>query len=169
MDDMEQILTRRIEMNLIKEKLIEGVIIKPLKQLPDERGRIMHMLRCDDENFEQFGEIYFSSIFPNAIKGWHLHTKMTLNYALIKGNIKLVLYDERKESSTYGMIQEIYLNEKNYSLITVPPFVWNGFKGLGIEESIVANCSTIAHDKFEIKRLDPVKGYIPYDWSIKHC
>jgi dTDP-4-dehydrorhamnose 3,5-epimerase len=147
---------------------INGVIIKPLKQIVDERGKIMHMMRCDDDVFQQFGEIYFSQVNPQIIKGWHLHTEMTLNYAVVYGAIKLVLYDDRKESPTYKMLQEIFLSEANYNLVRVPALVWNGFKGIGTTPSIVANCATTAHDPNEIKRLDPFDKSIPYDWAVKH-
>ncbi|MEN6566126.1 MAG: dTDP-4-dehydrorhamnose 3,5-epimerase family protein [Veillonellales bacterium] len=146
--------------------MIAGVKVKPLKQILDERGKIMHMLRCDAEEFLGFGEIYFSCIHPGAIKGWHIHKKMTLNYAVPHGNIKFVLYDDRPESSTRGEIQEIFLGSDNYCLVTVPPMIWNGFKGIGSEMAIVANCSSIPHDPQEIDRLDPFDPSIPYDWSL---
>lgn len=148
--------------------MIDGVKIKPLKKICDERGRIMHMLRCDDPIYEKFGEIYFSTVYPNVVKGWHGHKKMTLNYAVIKGMIKLVLYDDRKDSSTKGEIMEIFIGDNNYSLVTIPPKVWNGFKGIGTEEAIVANCSTHPHDPKEIYRCDPFENDIPYDWGLKH-
>lgn len=148
--------------------MIAGVKVTPLKQILDERGKIMHMLRCDAESFLGFGEIYFSCIHPGAIKGWHIHEKMTLNYAVPHGNIKFVLYDDRIDSPTRGEIQEIFLGPDNYCLVTVPPMVWNGFKGIGSDMAVVANCSSIPHDSGEIDRLDPFDPSIPYDWSIKH-
>lgn len=148
--------------------MIDGVKINQLKQIPDDRGRIMHMLKVTDPNFEQFGEIYFSTVYPGVVKGWHLHKKMTLNYAVISGSIKLVLYDARRGSPTKGEIQEIYLGNSNYYLVTVPPGVINGFKGMGIGESIVANCATLPHDPLEIVRMDPASKDIPYDWSLKN-
>lgn len=128
----------------------------------------MHMLRKDDSLFEQFGEIYFSVVNPGIIKGWHIHTQMTLNYAVIEGNIKLVLYDERETSPTKGMIQELFLGPDNYKLIKIPPMIWNGLKGVGTKPAIVANCSTIPHDPNEIQRLNPLNNHIPYDWNLKH-
>lgn len=148
--------------------MIEGVVITPLRQIADERGKVMHMLRCDSEVFQKFGEIYFSCVYPGVIKGWHIHKKMTLNYAVPHGNIKFVLYDDRKGSSTRGELQEIFLGPDNYLLVTVPPLIWNGFKGIGQEMAIVANCASLPHDPDEIERLDPFDRMIPYDWSIKH-
>ena len=148
--------------------MIDGVMITPLTRISDERGSVMHMLQRNDPAFEGFGEIYFSSVWPGAIKGWHLHTNMTLNYAVVCGHIKLVLYDDREGSRSKGEIQEVFTGDDNYCLIRIPPMVWNGFKGLGTGRAIVANCATIPHDPAEIQRLDPIAGRIPYDWSIRY-
>ena len=148
--------------------MIEGVIITPLKQIPDERGTIMHMLKSTDPAFNQFGEIYFSGVYPDVVKAWHIHTEMTLNYAVPIGRIKFVLYDDRPNSSTFGEVQELFIGSDNYCLVTVPPNIWNGFKGCGTEMSLVANCASIPHDPNEISRLDPIDNHIPYDWALKH-
>ncbi len=148
--------------------MIDGVILTPLRQIPDERGKVMHMLRCDAPHFQQFGEIYFSCIYPGAIKGWHLHKKMTLNYAVPHGNIKFVLFDDRPDSSTNSQIQEFFLGPDNYCLVTVPPGIWNGFKGIGTSMAVVANCATITHDPDEIERREPFDTSIPYNWEIRH-
>ena len=148
--------------------MIDGVRVVPLRQIPDERGKVMHMLRNDAEHFTGFGEIYFSCIYPGVVKAWHIHKRMTLNYAVPHGNIKLVLYDDRPESPTKGEVQEIFLGPDNYCLVTIPPMVWNGFKGIGTRMAIVANCSSIPHDPAEILRRDPRDPAIPYDWSIVH-
>jgi dTDP-4-dehydrorhamnose 3,5-epimerase len=103
--------------------MIDGVIITPLRQIPDERGKIMHMLRSDAPHFQQFGEIYFSCIYPGAIKALHIHKVMTLNYAVVHGMIKFVLHDDRPDSPTRGETQEIFMGEQNYCLVTVPPMV----------------------------------------------
>jgi dTDP-4-dehydrorhamnose 3,5-epimerase len=148
--------------------MITGVKITPLRQFLDERGKVMHMLKVGDPAFQQFGEIYFSCIYPGAIKGWHIHKEMTLNYAVPHGHIKFVLYDERPTSPTRGEVQEIFMGPDNYCLVTVPPMVWNGFKGIGTETAVVANCSTIPHTPDEIDRRDPFDPSIPYDWALKH-
>jgi len=148
--------------------MIEGVRITLLKTILDERGMVRHMLKCTDPHFKQFGEIYFSVIFPDAVKAWHLHHRMELNYAVISGNIKLVLFDSRKSSPTHGELQEIFMGEDNYVLVTVPPQVVNGFKAVGGKKAIVANCATIPHDPDEIERLDPNDRKIGYHWDIRN-
>lgn len=147
---------------------IDGVVVKRLNKIPDERGSIFHMLKKEDPEFNGFGEIYFSTIYPGVIKGWHIHKEMELNYAVVSGNIKLVLYDEREDSKTKGNLMEIHLGDKNYLLVKIPKMVWNGFKGVGLQEAIVANCTTISHRSDEINRLDPMSPQIPYNWELKN-
>jgi dTDP-4-dehydrorhamnose 3,5-epimerase len=148
--------------------VIDGVRVIPLRQIPDERGKVMHMLRRDDPHFERFGEIYFSVAYPGVVKGWHLHRRMTLNYAVVSGMIKLVLYDGREGSPSHGTVQELFVGEECYALVIIPPELWNGFKGIGVKPAIVANCATEPNDPNEIVRKDPFSNDIPYDWSLKH-
>lgn len=148
--------------------MIDGVQIIPLKRIPDERGTIMHMLRATDPHFQQFGEIYFSTIYNGVIKGWHLHREMTLNYACVFGRIKLVMFDDREGSATRGELMEVFLGPDNYSLVIIPPEVWNGFKGMSDPVSIVANCCTHSHDPSRSSRLDPFQNHIPYNWDVRN-
>jgi dTDP-4-dehydrorhamnose 3,5-epimerase len=148
--------------------MIEGVQIIPLRRIPDERGTIMHMLRVTDPHFQQFGEIYFSTIYQGIIKGWHLHREMTLNYACIFGRIKLVIYDDREGSATRGELLEIFLGPDNYSLVIIPPDVWNGFKGMSDPFALVANCCTHPHDPSRSSRMDPFDNFIAYNWDVKN-
>tara|TARA_Y100000294_G_C8545867_1_gene333108 strand:- start:1343 stop:1780 length:438 start_codon:yes stop_codon:yes gene_type:complete len=144
--------------------MIKGITITKLKQIEDQRGKVMHMLRSDDEVFKNFGEIYFSTIFHNKIKAWHLHKESTLNYACIKGKVKLVLFDDRNDSSSKGIIQEIIMSPENYCLVTIPRNIWNGFQGLDKEESIIANCLDVPHNEKEMVRIDPFDQSINYKW-----
>jgi dTDP-4-dehydrorhamnose 3,5-epimerase len=147
---------------------IEGLRVTPLRRIPDERGAVFHMLREDSDAFERFGEIYFSTVYPGVVKGWHKHLRMTLNYAVPIGMIKLVCYDDRPGSPTAGNVVELHIGELNYALVTIPPLVWNGFKGEGASTALVANCSTVPHAPDEIVRDDPFVNDIPYDWALRH-
>ena len=147
---------------------IDGLNITPLARIPDERGAVLHMLREDSPTFERFGEIYFSTVYPGVVKGWHLHREMTLNYAVPIGMIKLVCYDDRPDSPTRGNLAELHIGELNYVLVTIPPLVWNGFKGEGGSTALVANCATVPHSPDEIERLDPFSDRIPSDWQLRH-
>jgi dTDP-4-dehydrorhamnose 3,5-epimerase len=128
----------------------------------------MHMLKITDPHFEKFGEIYFSTIYPGIVKGWHVHRDMVLNYAVPSGAIKLALFDARDGSPTKGEIQEIFVGDENYCLVRVPAGVFNGFRAVGGKTAIVANCATIPHDPDEIRRLDPFAPDIPYNWDIRN-
>jgi dTDP-4-dehydrorhamnose 3,5-epimerase len=147
---------------------IHDVTVTPLRRIPDERGAVFHMLREDSPVFERFGEIYFSLVYPGVVKGWHLHRRMTLNYAVPVGMVKLVCYDDRPDSPTRGTVQELHVGELNFVLVTIPPLVWNGFKGEGGDPALVANCATLPHDPDEIERVDPFDNDIPYDWALRH-
>tara|TARA_B100001029_G_scaffold177945_1_gene183573 strand:- start:91 stop:525 length:435 start_codon:yes stop_codon:yes gene_type:complete len=144
--------------------MIHDVKITPLKILSDSRGSVMHMMRNDSKIFESFGEIYFSTIFKDSIKAWHLHKESTLNYVCIKGAVKLVLFDERPESPTKGKYQEINLSPKNYFLVTIPPNIWNGFKGLYEPESIIANCLSLPHNEKEMVRKNHSDQKFNFKW-----
>ena len=147
--------------------MIEGVQITKLNKIDDDRGSILTMLRSGSKVFESFGEIYFSTIFNKAIKAWHLHQKAILNYACIKGKVKLVLYDDREGSKTYKNHQELILSPDDYFMVTIPPLIWNGFQGIDANESIIANCMSLPHDEKEMVRKDPTDKYFTYNWNIE--
>jgi dTDP-4-dehydrorhamnose 3,5-epimerase len=144
--------------------MIFDVKITRLKIISDDRGKVMHMLRTDSPVFKEFGEIYFSTIYQGKIKGWHLHKESYLNYVCIKGKVKLTLFDDRPGSKSKNEIQEIILSPREYNLITIPPNIWNGFKGLDKDESIIANCLTLPHNEKEMVRKSPDDGYFNYKW-----
>lgn len=146
--------------------MIEGVKHIPLRRIPDERGTVMHMLKRTDPHFIEFGEIYFSTIYRGVVKGWHKHRDMTLFYACVYGRIKLVVFDDRDGSSTKGDLNEFFLGPDDYSLVVIPPGVWNGFKGMSDTHAIVANCCTHPHDPSRSVRKPPHSSDIPYSWSV---
>ena len=146
---------------------IDGVKVISLKKIPDERGSIYHMLRSSDPHFTKFGEIYFSKIYKNALKGWHVHKKITLNYCVVSGMIKLVLYDIRDGSPSKGNLMELFIGDDNYSLVVIPPGIVNGHKGI-TNKALLANVPDFPHDqlgKDEMIRIDPHNNDIPYDWK----
>ena len=146
--------------------MIEGVKIVPLSQIVDERGKIMHMLKATDPHFTGFGEIYFSCAWPGAVKAWHIHKSMMVNNAVISGRAKLVLYDGRQGSPTFGEVEEVFMGEDNYVLVQIPPGIANGYKAYGDKMVIMANCATEDHDPTEISYIPADDNDIPYDWAI---
>jgi dTDP-4-dehydrorhamnose 3,5-epimerase len=147
---------------ITETKNIHDVAIKNLKRFPDERGTVMHIMKSTDEEFKGFGEVYCSTIYPDVVKGWHLHEKITLNYVVLKGMIKFVLYDERENSASKGIVREIYMGDQNYIRVTVPPGIWSAFKCVGTEPAIVCNLIDKPHDETETKRCDLNDNKIPY-------
>lgn len=148
--------------------MIDGVKVIPLRQIVDERGKIMHMLKATDEHFIAFGEIYFSTAWPGTIKAWHIHTSMTVNNAVLQGRAKLVMYDMRDGSPTNGVLQEVFLGEDNYVLVQIPPGIANGYKAYGDKQVILANAATEPHRPEEMLRMPYDTPDIPYDWALKH-
>lgn len=148
---------------------IDGVTIVELRELADERGAVLHMLRNDAADFKRFGECYFSEVFSGSIKAWKLHHKQTQNLAVPVGRIRLVIYDDRLDSVTRGNLQIQELGRPDaYLRVQIPPGLWYGFRGISTETSLVANCASIPHDPKEIERKTPFDPTIPYDWAIKH-
>ena len=149
--------------------LIEGVIIKNLKPILDERGYLQECFRSDWPMFKKFGQAYITIAFPNVVKAWHSHKIQTDNMICINGNAKLVLSDNRKDSSTYRMINELFFGEKNPLLISIPPNIWHGFKAIGSKKIIVLNVPTelYNYDEPDEYRLPYDTDEIPYDWKMK--
>lgn len=149
--------------------MIQGVATKKLKVIPDERGRLMEILRADDELFTKFGQVYITTAYPGVVKGWHYHKKQTDHFAVVKGMIKLVLYDHRDDSPTKGEINEFFLGEHHPMLVKIPPLVLHGFKCISEEEAFCINIPTelYNYDRPDEFRVDPYDNDIPYDWGRK--
>ena len=150
--------------------MINGVKIKKLKAIPDERGHVMEIFRDDDEIFSKFGQVYITTAYPGVVKAWHYHKKQTDNFACVRGMMKVVLYDSRTGSPTKGEINEFFIGEHNNSLIQIPRMVTHGFKCISEYEAIIVNCPTECynHKKPDEYRMDPHKSDILYDWSRKN-
>lgn len=145
--------------------LLEGVAIHPLRQIADERGAVLHMLRADQKEFEAFGEIYFSVVRPGVVKAWKRHQRMVQNFAVPVGEIRLVLYDERPQSPTRSKVQEIITGASRYALVRIPPRLWYGFQGIAPGDSMIANCASLPHDPAESESIPPDSSRVPYRWE----
>jgi dTDP-4-dehydrorhamnose 3,5-epimerase len=149
--------------------MIEGVNTKRLRVIPDERGRLMEILRADDELFQQFGQVYITTTYPQVVKAWHFHKIQTDNIAVVKGMLKLALYDSREESPTKGEVNEFYIGEHNPLLVQIPKEVYHGWMCVSQEESITINIPTEVYhyDEPDEYRIHPHDNDIPYDWKRK--
>jgi dTDP-4-dehydrorhamnose 3,5-epimerase len=147
--------------------VIEGVKVKKLKVIPDERGRLMEILRSDDDVFEKFGQCYCTTVRSGVVKAWHYHEKQSDNFAVVSGMAKVGLYDGREDSPTNGEVMEIFAGIHNPVLIHIPPMVRHGFKGIGEGEAVIVNCPTelYNYEQPDELRVDPHGGEIPYDWA----
>jgi len=145
--------------------MIEGVVIQELKQIIDERGKVMHMLRSDSPMFTGFGEIYFSVVNQGVIKAWKKHLKMTQHFAVPVGRIKLVIYDSREGSSSLGKVETLEIGEDNYCLVKIPCMLWYGFQGISSIPALIANCTDMPHGPSEVERMDQFAKTIPYYWE----
>ncbi|MBI5360510.1 MAG: dTDP-4-dehydrorhamnose 3,5-epimerase family protein [Planctomycetes bacterium] len=150
--------------------MINGVRTKKLNVLPDERGRLMEIFRCDDDVFKKFGQVYMTSAYPGIIKAWHYHKKQTDNFAVLHGMVKIVLYDARKDSPTFKEVNEFFAGTHNPMLITVPPFVYHGFKCVSDYEALLVNVPTEPYNYKEPDefRLPFDTKEIPYIWEVRH-
>ena len=146
--------------------MIDGVKIKDLKVMPDERGRLMEILRSDDSIFKKFGQVYMTTVKPGVVKAWHYHRLQHDFFCCVKGKVRVGLYDARENSPTSGETMEITLSLEEPKLVSIPVNVYHGFKGMADEESIVINTPTEAYNrsKPDEYRVDAYKNDIPFDW-----
>lgn len=152
-----------------RQTQIEGVKIKHLTVIPDERGRLTEMLRRDDDIFTKFGQVYLTTAYPGVVKAWHYHKKQADNFVVVKGMMKVVLYDAREGSSTFGRINEFFMGDYNLMLLRIPEGVYHGFKCISETEAMVINIPTepYNHQTPDEYRVPPHSKDIPYDWKRK--
>lgn len=149
--------------------MIKDVKIKDLKIIPDERGRLMEVLRKDDQLFLGFGQVYITTTYPGVVKAWHKHEKQTDNAACIQGMIKMALYDARTDSPTFKEINQFTIGVYNPQLVQIPPGVFHGWMCISQEEAVIVNVPTEVYDyeNPDEQRLDPHNNNISYDWTRK--
>ena len=150
-------------------EMIDGVGVRRAKVLPDERGRLGEIMRADDPWFEKFGQVYFTTTWPGVVKAWHYHSRQTDHFYVIKGTVKVALYDQRDNSPTKGTVNEVYLGEHCPGLLRIPPGVLHGWMCVGRREAYIVNIVSEMYnytdpDEF---RTDPHDNDIPYDWARK--
>lgn len=147
--------------------MIDGLKVKRLKVIPDERGRLMEILRSDDNIFEKFGQVYMTTALPGIVKAWHYHKLQTDSFTCVNGKIRLAVYDARKASPTHKEINEFIISLDDPMLVQIPPLVYHGFKCIGDKEAIVVNTVTepYNHKDPDEHRVDPYDNDIPFDWK----
>lgn len=151
--------------------MIAGVQIKELRLIPDNRGFLMEILRSDDAIFEKFGQVYITGCKSGAAKAWHYHKEQYDHFCCVAGKALVVLYDMRKDSKTYGAVEEYVLDappclSQKPVVLRIPPFVVHGFTALDCEEARIVNVPTLMYrydnpDEFRFQWNSPE---IPYHW-----
>lgn len=147
--------------------MIDGVKVKNLKIIPDERGRLMEILRCDEDMFIKFGQVYMTTAKPNVVKSWHWHKIQTDSFTCISGKMRLALYDAREDSSTKGEVNDFEISLDTPMVVQIPPGVYHGFKCISDQEAIVINTVTEPYNYKDPdeNRIDAYENDIDYDWS----
>ncbi|MFP4170864.1 MAG: dTDP-4-dehydrorhamnose 3,5-epimerase family protein [Methanomassiliicoccales archaeon] len=153
----------------MSKELIDGVMVRELRPIPDERGWLMEILRSDWEIFDEFGQVYMTSCYPGVVKGWHYHKMQDDHFACVRGMAKLVLYDSREGSPTFGRVNEFFMGERNFIMVKIPRLVYHGFKGIGDQEAWIINVPTNLYDYEEPDefRLPHDSDEVPYDWDLR--
>jgi dTDP-4-dehydrorhamnose 3,5-epimerase len=149
--------------------MIDGVKVRKLRFIPDERGYLMEMLRSDWEEYDRFGQVYITAVYPGVVKGWHYHKIQTDHFICIHGMAKVVLYDGREGSPTHGEVNEFFMGDQNPMLLKIPSGVMHGFKGISQEMALIVNVPTelYNYEQPDEYRLPAHTDQIPYDWSRK--
>ena len=137
---------------------IKSLKINSSKRINNSKGDLIKFINKKSKTYAGFGEIYFTFINYNKIKAWKLHTKMTMQLIVPIGEVKFVFFDEK-----FNKYKEIILSEKNVKVLTVPPNILFGFKGIKKGKSLLANLSNIVYDDKEVINY-PIK-YLKYDWK----
>ncbi len=133
---------------------MEGVLVHDLAQIVVSKGNVFHALKATDEGYVGFGEAYFSQIESGAVKGWKRHNRFTLNIIVPVGSIRFVIYDDRKESNTYGQFIEYILSPNgNYKRLTIAAGLWVAFQGLDGNTSILLDIIPELHIQNEADSL----------------
>ncbi len=150
--------------------IIDGAAVKQLRVNADERGSLMEILRSDDEVFDRFGQCYTSTTYPGVVRAWHYHHLQDDFFVVVKGMIKVALYDGRTDSPTKGEVNEFFLGERNNQLLRIPKGVMHGYKTVGTEPSLLLNFPTELYDRDEPDefRVPFDSRDIPYDWALKN-
>ena len=149
--------------------MIEGVQVRKLRLIPDERGFLLEMFRSDWPEYEKFGQAYVTAVYPGVVKGWHYHKIQTDHFVCVQGMAKVVLYDGREGSPTHGEVNEFFMGPLNPTMLTIPKGVFHGFKGISQEMALIINVPSEVYDyqQPDEYRLPAHTSEIPYDWGRK--
>lgn len=150
--------------------IIDGVVTKKLRLIPDDRGFLMEMMRSDWPEFMGFGQSYVTACYSGVVKAWHYHRRQWDHFVCLAGMAKVVLYDSREDSPTLGKVNVFHIGRLNPTLLRIPPLVYHGFTAEGPETALIVNFPTELYnyeepDEFRLPHNDPL---VPYSWEVRH-
>jgi dTDP-4-dehydrorhamnose 3,5-epimerase len=134
------------------------IVVTPLARIPTSDGDVLHAMKSVDSGYAGFGEAYFSCIAMGVVKGWKLHSRMTMNVVVPVGRVRFVFH---LDGAGTFRVEEIGVDR--YVRLTVPPGIWFGFQGLTEPQNMVLNIASIPHDPNEVQRR--AIADIAYEWS----
>jgi dTDP-4-dehydrorhamnose 3,5-epimerase len=138
---------------------IDGVAVREVKHVPRDHGVITEMYRPEwDPSSLPVVHVYQSRLYPGAIGAWSCHTKSIDRLFVNQGHLKVVLFDGREESPTFGRIMELHAGDARPALIVLPSGIWHGLQNVGDQDALILNFPTHAYDY-----ADPDHWRLPYD------
>ncbi|OHY73455.1 dTDP-4-dehydrorhamnose 3,5-epimerase family protein [Priestia aryabhattai] len=149
---------------------IKGVKTKKLIKHCDDRGFFAEVLRDDDNLLSNFGQISWSTSYPGIIKAFHYHEYQDDIWFFPSGNVRVVLYDLRENSSTRGQTDIYYMGENNPIILLIPKNVAHGYQVLGGKAATIIYCTTKSYNSIQPdeKRIPWNDKTIAFNWEIKH-
>ncbi len=120
--------------------LIDGVKVKEVKNVLKNNGFLTEIYRNEWHLDEMpIGQIFQVTLIPGGLSAWHAHEITTDRLFVNQGTIRVVLYDGREDSATYGRINEFRVGLSRPMLIIVPPKVWHGVYNHGSSDACLLN------------------------------
>jgi dTDP-4-dehydrorhamnose 3,5-epimerase len=144
---------------------LHGVELKKLNTYLDQRGFFREIIRVSDPFFgEGFGQWSHTKSYQGVVKAWHVHQRQVDWWYVVGGRVKVALYDTRRESPTYGQLQELLLGDDvEPTVLRVPPGVAHGYRVLSPEVHLFYITSRV-YDPADEGRLQHDDPEIGYDW-----
>jgi dTDP-4-dehydrorhamnose 3,5-epimerase len=145
---------------------IDGTHLQALKVVRNEKGGLLEVQRNDEPSFPGFGQVYLTTTLPGVVRAWFVHRQQVDQIALVTGALKVVLYDPRPGSPTYGMVNEIEMDEELPAIVQFPPGIWHGFQATGVSRTLVLHLNTVPFnfDNPDEIKIPPDDPSVPYRW-----
>ena len=159
------------EQGKLRAQPIDGVVFRPVRPVPHEDGHVTEVARASwGELADPVVQVHLTTTFAGRIRAWGLHQASTDRLFVVTGLVKIVVYDGRHDSPTFGRLNEFTVSEKNPGLLIIPPNLYHGWKNIGTWEAIIINMPTAmyAYDAPDALDLpwdsEAAARIVPYQW-----